>query len=105
MSNPNQQVSTRILQAISILVSKRLSKTLQISGEILRKLRTLMRDPRVPRVGPGLDAYIVPSGDAHHSEYLADTDKRRAFVCGFDGSAGTAVVTMEGPSRMWTDGR
>ena len=80
-------------------------KTPRISGEILRKLRTLMRDPRVTRVGTGLDAYIVPSGDAHHSEYLADTDKRRAFVCGFDGSAGTAVVTMEGQARMWTDGR
>jgi len=75
------------------------------TGEILRKLRSLMRDPRVTCVGTGLDAYIVPSCDAHNSEYLADTDMRRAFVSGFDGSAGTAIITLEGKARMWTDGR
>ena len=64
-----------------------------------------MRDPRVTCVGTGLDAYIVPSCDAHNSEYLADTDMRRAFVSGFDGSAGTAIITLEGKARMWTDGR
>ena len=64
-----------------------------------------MRDPRVTCIGTGLDAYIVPSRDAHNSEYLADTDMRRAFVSGFDGSAGTAIITLEGKARMWTDGR
>ena len=75
-----------------------------ISGDILRKLRSLMRDPGVTCVGSGLDAYIVPSRDAHNSEYLADTDTRRAFVSGFDGSAGTAIITLD-KARMWTDGR
>lgn len=35
-----------------------------------------------------LNAYIVPSEDAHNSEYIADCDKRRAFICGFTGSRG-----------------
>jgi len=40
-----------------------------------------------------LVAYIVPSCDAHNSEYLADVDSRREAVSGFTGSAGTAIVT------------
>jgi Xaa-Pro aminopeptidase len=38
------------------------------------------------------------------SEYLAECDKRRAFISGFNGSAGTAIVTDE-HACMWTDGR
>ena len=38
------------------------------------------------------------------SEYLADSDQRRAFVSGFTGSAGTAVIT-ETDACLWTDGR
>ncbi|KAL4231887.1 Xaa-Pro aminopeptidase 1 [Mactra antiquata] len=51
-----------------------------------------------------LHAYIVPSGDAHQSEYIAPCDCRRSFVSGFDGSAGTAVIT-EHEASLWTDGR
>lgn len=51
-----------------------------------------------------INAYIVPSGDAHQSEYIAPCDCRRAFVSGFDGSAGTAVIT-ESQAALWTDGR
>ncbi|TPX61278.1 hypothetical protein PhCBS80983_g01204 [Powellomyces hirtus] len=52
----------------------------------------------------GVQAYIVPSEDAHQSEYIADVDGRRAFISGFTGSAGLAVVTME-EAGLWTDGR
>ena len=52
----------------------------------------------------GLSGYICPSEDAHQSEYVRDVDKRRHFLSGFDGSAGTAVITME-EACMWTDGR
>lgn len=38
------------------------------------------------------------------SEYISSHDERRAFISGFDGSAGTAVVTMQS-ALMWTDGR
>ncbi|KAH6556331.1 hypothetical protein KP509_1Z187300 [Ceratopteris richardii] len=37
---------------------------------------------------PSLDALIVPSEDAHQSEYVAERDRRRAFISGFTGSAG-----------------
>jgi len=61
-----------------------------------------MKDRRY--VSDPLAAYIVPSCDAHNSEYLAECDERRQFVSGFTGSAGTAIVT---PSQalLWTDGR
>ena len=54
-----------------------------------------------------LTAYIVPSNDAHNSEYVADCDKRRQFISNFTGSAGTAlVVNLPGQlNRMYTDSR
>ncbi|KAJ3064860.1 hypothetical protein HDU99_004341, partial [Rhizoclosmatium hyalinum] len=51
-----------------------------------------------------IDAYIVPSEDAHQSEYIAACDGRRAFISGFTGSAGLAVVTLK-EAALWTDGR
>ena len=51
-----------------------------------------------------LSAYVIPSSDAHFSEYTPERDKRRAFMTGFTGSAGTAVVTSR-EGRLWTDGR
>lgn len=53
---------------------------------------------------PPLSAYIVPSCDAHNSEYLASCDERRAFITGFNGSAGTAIITAK-DACLWTDGR
>ncbi|XP_029096714.1 xaa-Pro aminopeptidase 2 [Monodon monoceros] len=51
-----------------------------------------------------VSAYIVPDTDAHMSEYIGDYDKRRAWITGFTGSAGIAVVTM-GKAALWTDSR
>jgi len=51
-----------------------------------------------------LAAYIIPSEDAHQSEYTADCDTRRSFVSGFDGSAGFALVT-DCQALLWTDGK
>ncbi|CAG7833794.1 unnamed protein product [Allacma fusca] len=70
--------------------------------DLLRQLRRLMVDAAV--VDEPIKAYIVPSGDAHLSEYIAGCDERRAFITGFTGSAGTAVIT-EGQALLWTDGR
>eukprot|EP01137_Pigoraptor_chileana_P003654 Opistho-2@44147 len=67
------------------------------SGDRLAQLRTLMREH-------GLAAYLVPPEDAHQSEYLAEQDKRRAFISGFTGSAGAAIVTLD-KAALWTDGR
>lgn len=51
-----------------------------------------------------LVAFIVPSFDAHQSEYVADYWKCRAYASGFDGSAATLVVTQT-EAALWTDSR
>jgi Xaa-Pro aminopeptidase len=50
-------------------------------------------------------AWVFPSGDPHCSEYPADRFKVRAYISGFQGSAGTAVVLADGRGALWTDGR
>jgi len=72
------------------------------TNKILSDLRKLMKDRRY--VQEPLAAYIVPSCDAHNSEYLADCDTRREAMSGFSGSAGTAIITHN-QALMWTDGR
>lgn len=51
-----------------------------------------------------LAAFIFPSTDVHQSEYVADHWLGRAWISGFNGSAGTAVVTMTS-AALWTDSR
>lgn len=51
-----------------------------------------------------LDAFIVPSTDAHLSEYPPKMWESRKWISGFSGSAGTAVVTRE-KAGVWTDSR
>ena len=51
-----------------------------------------------------LSAFIFPSTDAHQSEYVADHWRGREWISGFNGSAGTAVVTMKS-AALWTDFR
>ena len=52
----------------------------------------------------GLGAFIFPSTDPHQSEYVADHWKGREWISGFNGSAGTAVVTLDS-AALWTDSR
>jgi len=66
-------------------------------GKRLDALREVMRRER-------LGAFIFPSTDAHQSEYVADHWKAREWMSGFNGSAGTAVVTMSS-AALWTDSR
>ena len=51
-----------------------------------------------------LSAFIFPSTDPHQGEYVPDHWKGREFISGFNGSAGTAVVTMTS-AALWTDSR
>ncbi|CCG82042.1 Xaa-pro aminopeptidase [Taphrina deformans PYCC 5710] len=51
-----------------------------------------------------LSYYCVPSEDSHASEYTAACDERRAYISGFDGSAGIAVVGQK-QCYLFTDGR
>lgn len=52
----------------------------------------------------GVVACIIPGTDPHASEYIADYWKERVWISGFDGSAGTAVVTTT-EAGLWTDSR
>ncbi|MBO1362536.1 aminopeptidase P family protein [Prevotella sp. A2931] len=63
----------------------------------LAALRSLMSREKMA-------AFIFPSTDAHNSEYVADHWKIREWISGFDGSAGTVVVTMN-EAALWTDSR
>lgn len=51
-----------------------------------------------------LSAYIFLTSDPHQSEYTADYWKGREWISGFNGSAGTAVVTLKS-AALWTDSR
>lgn len=52
----------------------------------------------------GIAAFIVVSSDPHSSEYVADCWKSREWISGFDGSAGTVVITHDN-ALLWTDSR
>ena len=66
-------------------------------GERLAGLRKVMQARR-------LDAYIVPRFDAHQGEYCAPHDERLAWLTGFTGSAGLALVTAD-QALLFVDGR
>ncbi len=52
----------------------------------------------------GLSAWLVPSTDAHQSEYVPALWQRRAWISGFNGSAGDVLITLN-DAGLWTDGR
>ena len=63
----------------------------------LEDLREVMRREHIA-------AFIFPSTDPHQGEYVPDHWKGREFISGFNGSAGTAVVTLNA-AALWTDSR
>lgn len=65
--------------------------------ERVAKLRELMANEKV-------DIYMIPTADYHNSEYVGEHFKERAFITGFTGSAGTALV-LKDEAGLWTDGR
>lgn len=111
--------SVAVISSISIAL---LQDKMKATGDALSRLRTLMQGTSL-NIEP-LIAYIIPSDDAHQvsctsvyvlhkyvncplhlqSEYIAPRDRRRHFITGFTGSAGTAVVTAK-EALLWTDGR
>lgn len=65
--------------------------------EKLEQFRAKMRER-------GMDAYLLPTGDPHFSEYTAEHWKARQWLSGFTGSAGTLAVTLK-EAALWTDSR
>ena len=68
----------------------------EISERIARLREELRREH--------LSAFIFPTSDPHNSEYTAEHWKGREWISGFNGSAGTAVVTLD-KAALWTDSR
>ena len=65
--------------------------------ERLEQLRRCLREH-------SLSAFIIPSTDPHSGEYVPDHWQTREWLTGFNGSAGTAVVTLD-DAALWTDSR
>lgn len=67
------------------------------TADKLQALRTKMKEHHI-------DYYYVPTGDQHNNEYVPDHWNRRAWLTGFDGSFGDALVGQES-GYVWTDPR
>uniref|UniRef100_A0A915AB89 Xaa-Pro aminopeptidase 1 n=1 Tax=Parascaris univalens TaxID=6257 RepID=A0A915AB89_PARUN len=77
----------------------------EASNEKLDKLRQLFLTADCVKKGGGeIQAYLLPSTDAHQSEYLAAHDFRVQFISGFSGSNAFALITNT-EALLWTDGR
>nr|CAD7463512.1 unnamed protein product [Timema tahoe] len=94
---------------MSETVARRRGTSLELGGEELGYI--LVRETVARRRGTRLqlserDCVRLAGEELGYilSEYLAECDMRRAFISGFTGSAGTAIVT-ESAALMWTDGR
>ena len=96
-----------ILPNFSVLFSKKsvslqaYSENMQkMKQEIAKRIELLREELRREH----LAAYIFNTSDPHNSEYTADRWKGREWISGFNGSAGTAVVTLNS-AALWTDSR
>lgn len=70
---------------------------MSVIQERLAALRSKMQEHSI-------NYYVVPTADFHQSEYVGEHFKARKFITGFSGSAGVAVVGLEG-AWLWVDGR
>jgi Xaa-Pro aminopeptidase len=52
----------------------------------------------------GLDGFLVPRADEHQGEYVAASSERLAWLTGFTGSAGAALI-LKGKALLFVDGR
>lgn len=66
--------------------------------------RSIIHCCLLTRVESFYDFSVIPSEDAHQSEYVAGCDERRAYISGFTGSAGLAIVSLDA-AALFTDGR
>lgn len=72
----------------------------RLSHDIKNRLSALRAELKKQSV----DGFIIPHTDEFGSEYLADNTECLAWITGFDGSSGTAVVLQDKAMAM-TDGR
>ena len=91
----SQQAKSRICSA---------SAACGTSSSCRDELENRLSQFRETLIQSNLQAYIIPTDDAHMSEVPPDCFARRRFLTGFSGSAGTALVTPT-EAMLWTDGR
>lgn len=91
-----QKVNLSISQTIAPM-EQTISQTKQTITQRVENLRKWLKQH-------DLQAYIIPSTDPHASEYTPSYWQCRQWVSGFEGSAGTAVVTLD-DAQLWTDSR
>jgi len=96
-SSTSRSYVVRPMSSTSTAESVNASPPMNVAGEKLTRLRDLMESV-------GVDAYVVPTDDPHLSEYVSDAYARREYISGFQGSAGTALITSTG-AWLWTDSR
>lgn len=70
----------------------------------MKEKHNVLKEIRKQMKKHGVDAMIIPSSDAHQSEYTASHWKTRLWLTNFTGSAGTAVITQN-HAGLWTDSR
>ena len=83
---------------VTCLIDKR--NTSDMSDSIIERVEALRKYLQKN----GLNAFIFPSTDPHQGEYVPEHWMTRQWISGFDGSAGTAVVTLS-DAALWTDSR
>ncbi len=83
---------------VTCLIDKR--NTSDMSDSIIERVEALRKYLQKN----GLNAFIFPSTDPHQGEYVPEHWMTRQWISGFDGSAGTAVVTLS-DTALWTDSR
>ncbi|WKX90549.1 hypothetical protein Q1695_009413 [Nippostrongylus brasiliensis] len=79
------------------------SRTMSTTADLVRAQFSSQKVLDATKGSP-IKAYLLPSTDAHQSEYLADHDFRVKFLTGFTGSNATVAVTTKS-AVLWTDGR
>lgn len=85
-----------VVSCIGIVFGKSLSGPKTTAGN-LENLRKLMNETSI-------QAYLIPSNDAHQSEYVGKSDARLTFMSGFTGSTGFGIVTLD-EAAIWIDSR
>lgn len=87
--------------SVSFVVARSLSDSSsgnqELSSEKLQNLRRLFDTFNI-------NAYLIPSNDAHQSEYVGEHDRRLSFMTEFTGSAGFAIVALD-DAALWVDSR
>ena len=89
----------------SILVDGATDNTCKSIPETQRNTSQILADLRREMQNGQISIYIIFSDDEHGSIATQPYDKRRDWISGFRGSAGTAVVSLTSGARLWTDDR